>query len=175
MKDLKVLKKALLGKWLWRFGVEVNAFWRGVIVDKYGAMGGEWRTRDVTMPFGCGLWRNILNGWDDFKVNISFKVGDGRRVRFWGHRWCGDNLLKDDFPSLHRISCQRELTIHQFRGTQGGETFWDLSFRRGFNDCKVTEFQRLLDLLHRQVTIVDIPDTLWRDMGKNGMFSVKSY
>lgn len=34
-------------------------------------------------PLG-GLWRNIMNGWDDFEVNISMKVGDGRRVNFWG-------------------------------------------------------------------------------------------
>lgn len=31
---------ALLVKWLWRFGVEEQAFWRGVIVDKYGVLDG---------------------------------------------------------------------------------------------------------------------------------------
>lgn len=26
--------------------------------------------------------------------NISFMVGDGSRVSFWGHRWCGNNTLR---------------------------------------------------------------------------------
>lgn len=40
VKDLKVLNKALLEKWLWRFRVEVQSLSRGVIVDKYGEMEG---------------------------------------------------------------------------------------------------------------------------------------
>lgn len=51
-----------------------------------------WRTNDVTMPFECGVWRNIMKGWHDFYGNISFRVGDGRRVNFWSHKWCGGLL-----------------------------------------------------------------------------------
>lgn len=29
------------------------------------------------------VWRNIMKGRADFEVNISFKVGDERRVSFW--------------------------------------------------------------------------------------------
>lgn len=60
VKDLKVFKRALLGKWLWRFGVEENALWREVAVEKYGSSEGGWRTRAITVPFGCGMWRSIM-------------------------------------------------------------------------------------------------------------------
>lgn len=43
------------------------------------------------MPFGGGLWRNIIKGWYDFSRNISFKVGNWKSVNFWGHALCGDN------------------------------------------------------------------------------------
>lgn len=75
------------------------------------------------MPFGCGLWRNILKGWKDFNVNISFKVGNGKSIILWKHTWCGDNLLKIEFQSLFRISCQRDLTVQQIRRTLSGDFF----------------------------------------------------
>lgn len=36
------------------------------------------------------------------------------------------------------------MIFQQIRGTQGGETFWDLNFRRAFNGWEVGELQRLL-------------------------------
>lgn len=53
--------------------------------------------------------------------------------------------------------------------------FWDLRFRRDFHDWEMIELQILLALLHKQVMVVDIPDTLRWGMGKNGMFSDESY
>ncbi|XP_009599850.2 uncharacterized protein [Nicotiana tomentosiformis] len=40
VKDLRVFNRALLGKWLWRFGVEEHALWREVIAEKYDSTGG---------------------------------------------------------------------------------------------------------------------------------------
>jgi hypothetical protein len=39
VRDLVIFNKALLGKWLWRFGVEDSKFWRRVFVAKYGVTG----------------------------------------------------------------------------------------------------------------------------------------
>nr|XP_016486774.1 PREDICTED: uncharacterized protein LOC107807008 [Nicotiana tabacum] len=60
VKDLRVFNRALLGKWLWRFGVEEHTLWKEVIIEKYDSTGGGWRTNAITTPFGCGMWRNIL-------------------------------------------------------------------------------------------------------------------
>lgn len=45
--------KALLSKWLWRFGVEGESLWKGVIVDRYCVMEGEWRTNMITIRVWC--------------------------------------------------------------------------------------------------------------------------
>lgn len=70
IKDLKVFNKALLGKWIYRFGMKDNAFWRGLVAEKYGTVDAGRRTRNIVTPFGCGLWGSIMNGLEIF-VDIS--------------------------------------------------------------------------------------------------------
>lgn len=60
---------------MWRYRVEVQSLRREVIVDKYKLVMGGWRTNDITLASGCGVWRNITTGWAEFYENISFKVG----------------------------------------------------------------------------------------------------
>lgn len=40
IKDLKVFNRSLLSKWLWKFGMEGESLWIGVVADKYGVMEG---------------------------------------------------------------------------------------------------------------------------------------
>jgi hypothetical protein len=35
-QNIRVFNRALLGKWLWRYGTETDAFWRSIIFSKYG-------------------------------------------------------------------------------------------------------------------------------------------
>ena len=61
IRKVRLFNKALLGKWLWRFGMERAALWRQVIEVKYGW---EWGAGVlgllmVHMMLACG---NILVG-----------------------------------------------------------------------------------------------------------------
>jgi hypothetical protein len=62
VKKLVVFNKALLGKWLWRFGIEESKLWRMVIATKYGVFSGGWFTNNPRGSHGCGLWRSISFG-----------------------------------------------------------------------------------------------------------------
>lgn len=46
--------------------------------------------------------------------------------------WSGEMLLTDEFPSIYRVSCRREVVVLQIRGKQGEETFLDLRLQRDF-------------------------------------------
>lgn len=46
--------------------MEEQAIWRGITKDKYEAMERGWRTKDVNMPYGCGLGSNTVEGWVQF-------------------------------------------------------------------------------------------------------------
>jgi hypothetical protein len=58
VRNLVAFNKALLGKWLWRFGVEESKFWRRVLVAKYGMTGRGWYTRPVRGSHGWSLERD---------------------------------------------------------------------------------------------------------------------
>lgn len=55
VKNLIMFNKALLGKWLWCFGVEDSQLWRRVIAAKYGLEWGGWRSKPYRGTHGCGL------------------------------------------------------------------------------------------------------------------------
>ena len=44
VRDLSILNRALLCKWIWRFANENNALWRNVICWKFGEERGGWVT-----------------------------------------------------------------------------------------------------------------------------------
>jgi hypothetical protein len=102
---------ALLGKWLWRFGLEETHLWRRVVAAKYGEGRGGWTSNLPRGSYGCSLWRHIRKGWEVFSSHVGFEVGLGTRVSLWHDNWCADRPLKDLFPGLYRCSLNQEDTI----------------------------------------------------------------
>jgi hypothetical protein len=49
-----VFNKALLGKWLQRFGQEEHSLWRQVIESKYGLKRGGWCSEEARGPSAFG-------------------------------------------------------------------------------------------------------------------------
>ena len=59
IRILVALNKALLGKWNWKFAIEMNSLWKQVIIDKYGKKEGGWCLKEVKGAYGVGLWKVI--------------------------------------------------------------------------------------------------------------------
>ena len=75
IRKLTTFNKALLGKWLCRFGKEENWLWRKVVASKFGEEWGGWTSKFCRGVYGCGLWRGIRMGWEDFSKNAQIVVG----------------------------------------------------------------------------------------------------
>ena len=82
IRNLRLFNRALLGKWLWRFGNERETLWRQVILSKYGSLPGGWTSGTIPGPYGVGLWKNIRKNWVHFSRFLRFEVGDGTQVKF---------------------------------------------------------------------------------------------
>ena len=49
--------------------------------------------------------------WKGFNDRIGFRVGDGKRVRFWKDRWCGEEPLAMTFPKPFSIAPDKEAWV----------------------------------------------------------------
>uniref|UniRef100_A0A2N9EED7 Reverse transcriptase zinc-binding domain-containing protein n=1 Tax=Fagus sylvatica TaxID=28930 RepID=A0A2N9EED7_FAGSY len=181
VRSLFWTNKALLGKWLWRFGLEDQHLWRRVIVAKYGADLGGWCTLPITGPHGCGLWKGIMSGWEDYFQQVEFVVGQGNRIRFWKDKWCGGTSLMVLFPNLFTCSSNREATIANVLTSPDsrGVREWNVTFVRDFNDWEVDLVAEFFHFLHsHKVPTADTtlaPDGLRWKICKDGVFTSRSF
>ncbi|KAJ9686044.1 hypothetical protein PVL29_015095 [Vitis rotundifolia] len=111
VKSLAMLNKALLGKRMWRFANEREAFWNQVIRGKYGENRGGWCSYEVREGHGVGLCKAIRKLDHLVSCRISFVVGNGQRVRFWKDKWCGTSPFCDSFPSLFVLVTAKEAWV----------------------------------------------------------------
>ncbi|XP_077241786.1 uncharacterized protein LOC143882203 [Tasmannia lanceolata] len=142
--DLGEFNRALLGKWLWRFGMEQSSLWVKVIGSKYGFLNGNWCSDD-SYSKKCGtVWRNILRFKQRFEEGIQFKVYKGDCIKFWVDAWCSEEPLKTLFPDLFSAALKKDalallsqlmfgnsLGLHQFPflvGQSAGGGFRPLNF-----------------------------------------------
>ena len=83
VRKVEVFNRALLGKWLWKFGREDTHLWRRVIAAKYELEWGGWMSSNPRGTHGCSVWKGILSGWDVFHQHLKLVAGLGTRILFW--------------------------------------------------------------------------------------------
>ena len=118
-----------------------EVLWNQVIRGKYGEDRGGWCSREVREAHGVGLWKGMRMDWELVGARISFRVGNGRRVRFWRDRWCGDSPLCLLFPSLFVLAVDKEARVADIWAplVEGGWGGWNPHFSRALNDWEVEE------------------------------------
>jgi len=129
-----MFNRTLLGKWLWRFSIERDAWWRIVMESKYGCLRGGWCSHVTARAFGVGLWKNVRKGWETFSGYTKFEVRDGTRISFWHNLWCRDMTLKAAFPALFGIASAKDASVANNLDFFGGSNQWNMSFARDAHD-----------------------------------------
>lgn len=82
-------------------------------------------------------------GWDSFSPLLSFKVGDGSRVRIWHDGWCGGSPLKVVYPELFLISKNRDASVATLMFLH-----WDLNFLRNVQYWELYSMNLFLDSIY---------------------------
>ena len=161
IRNVRRFNEALLGKWLWRFGVVRDTLWRKVVKVKYGSMEGGWASNLPTGSYDAGLWKFICCGWDKFFRLLKFEVGDGTHIRFWDDVWCMDGTLKAAFPELYRIAWVQAAFVGDNFQYRGGFVYWDVTFSRLAQDWEIESFASFLELLYSANVKGNRDETVW--------------
>jgi hypothetical protein len=175
IRNLSTFNKALLGKWLWRYGTDQEALWRRVVDHKYGSQWGGWCSARVHAPHGVGLWKFIRADWDSFARHLAFKVGDGTRVKFWLDAWCGDQPLRDRFPELFCLVRVPAASVADHLQILGSSHHWDIAFSRQVQDWELETVTALMELLYSYpIRRGSLDELCWRPSSCK-VFTVRSY
>ena len=102
----------------------------GIVLSR--VWGGGGRTHEVGGAYGVSVWKAVRMDWELVGKEMAFVVGNGRRVKFWRDRWCGEESLRVAFPTLFAIAASKEAWV---------EEVWDGSLEEG---CWALRFLRLL-------------------------------
>ncbi len=175
IRKLVDFNRALLGKWLWRFGLEETRLWRRVLVARHGVVAGGWCTHLVRGSHGCGVWKSIMMGWDSFAKHVSFKVGIGSQIRLWHDRWCEDCPLKEVYPFLFDVASNREAIVADVLTRQDGGGEWNVTFIRNFNDWEMDGMLSLFNLLYSHIPTRVCEDVLLWRLKSTGIFDIRSF
>jgi hypothetical protein len=148
IRNVLKFNEALLGKWLWRYATESEALWCKIIKEKYEEQDGGWCSKEVSRPFGVGLWKHIRRGWDLFARNVRFEVGLGLKILFWHDTWCKNQPLKHAFPSLYRIARYKEAWVKDNFIWRNGAVEWNAIFVRSIQDWEMDVISTFFELLY---------------------------
>jgi hypothetical protein len=175
IRNIRRFNQALLGKWLWRFAHEEGAWWRSVLVAKYGTEWGGWCSKGIPGPHGVGLWKYICQGWQVFRSHFRFDPGDGSRISFWEDIWCGDRTLKEAFPLLFNLASLKGASIADNMERSNGVIQWNVQFTRLFHDWEVEVLASFYKCLYDCKLRGIGADKLWWLPSRKGVFEVKSF
>ena len=107
IRNLNLLNRALLGKWVLWFATEERIAWCSLISIKYRTVNGGWFTRLPKGNYGVALWKAIALEALKMKQGCVFEVGGSRKIRLWEDFWCGNSPLCEASPPFIELLTQK--------------------------------------------------------------------
>ncbi|KAL4294313.1 hypothetical protein AHAS_Ahas18G0215600 [Arachis hypogaea] len=111
VEDISLKNTALLFKWWWRFNKEECPLWKKVVCSCNNLDGGVSFENQNLKRIG-GVWADIGNiRMSESSLVGILQVGNGTKTKFWHDLWVQEGRLKEVFPSLYRMTLNKECSI----------------------------------------------------------------
>lgn len=118
---------------------------------------GSWFMKRCTNTHGSSYWREIMLHKGFLEEQISYNVGDGKKVKFCLNRWITNEALAKNIPLLIGAVHSNDLKVNQVVQWKNNGFVWDMLPRRHLIDLEIMEAGELCELL-KEVWLSDEVD-----------------
>ncbi|PRQ60738.1 putative reverse transcriptase zinc-binding domain-containing protein [Rosa chinensis] len=116
------MNQAMLAKAGWRLFQNNSGLWATVYKDKYLSHDNLFYA-NYQIPKDCSsTWRSVVHGASLLKQGLTWRVGDGKRIKFWIHIWLPPLALINYIH--HDVEIEINATICSFWNENG----WNINF-----------------------------------------------
>jgi hypothetical protein len=165
--NLRDLNICLLGSWLKIYQLDQDKPWKQVIDEKY-----KTRKPNILHSPSEGtsqFFRGIMWAVKATKMGYRWKIGDGKRVKFWEDNWLGTSSLAIQFWDLYVILNENNKIVHDL---------WDgtnlkCSFRRTVDESLMRTWEEVTQLASTIVFSEGQDEMIWT-FSSNGVYSSRS-
>jgi hypothetical protein len=107
--DLRKLNLYLLASWVKRYSMDEGKFWKRLVDFKYMTCSPNiLACRDLGVS---NFWKGVMWAAQAARIRYKWKVGCGRKVRFWENMWLGTSSLAIHYWELYCIVNEKSGTI----------------------------------------------------------------
>ncbi|KAJ6921734.1 hypothetical protein NC652_015617 [Populus alba x Populus x berolinensis] len=178
--SLQNKNKALLFKWLWRYGSEELSMWKDVITSIYNPKYHSLIPQDHITGAGS-TWSRLVNycGKDTRLHNIvtnntMILVGNGKRIKFWLDDWTDNGRLAEKFPTLFQLSNNKDASLEKMGMWDGHAWCWVFSWNRDLRGRNTGLLAQMYVILSRMQLDKEAEDRLVWKANNTGRYLVKS-
>ncbi|WVZ69867.1 hypothetical protein U9M48_018590 [Paspalum notatum var. saurae] len=165
--NLRDLNVCLLASWVKRYEADVGKLWREVIGFKYKTSRPNLfasKERRASQFFKGMLWAAKAA-----RMGYRWRIGNGKRVKFWEDNWLGTSSLAIQFWNLYVLVNEKSKSVAEL---------WDgnslkCTFRRVFGGDLMRLWEEVLQLAST-IVFEDEEDSLIWQFSSNGTYSSQS-
>nr|XP_034930821.1 uncharacterized protein LOC118061489 [Populus alba] len=178
--SLRDKNTALLYKWQWRLGSEESSLWKELIKFIHNTNSSSFLPQTPLSGTGS-TWTCMINHCikdnrlqEIMSHQSMVLIGNGKRTTFWHDIWVANHCLANRFPTLYRLSNDKDASIDKMGMWDGFEWIWLFSWSRPLRGRNIGLLEQLYIVLSKVHLDSESEDRLiWKD-NKSGRFSVKS-
>ncbi|CAN1280709.1 Putative ribonuclease H protein At1g65750 [Linum perenne] len=173
--DIKSFNEALLGKWLWRYALEKSAWWRLLIVAKYGVGPSDWCPSSAFGSANLSVWI-LISQLGFIFWRFAYIDPGGGLCSFWNDFWVLGERLSNLYPRVIAADANPS-GGHVFVYRNVDRNSWNIPLRFNLRGGANLELQRLLthlDSLPPSLIFEGPASMVWSE-GKEQCFSISSF
>jgi hypothetical protein len=107
--NIRDLNVSLLGSWLKRYQGDSGKLWRDILDFKYNTAQPNIFYSSTTNS--SSFFKGVMWAAKATKLGFKWRIGDGRKIRFWEDNWLGSSNLAIQYWDLYMIVNEKTSTV----------------------------------------------------------------